>query len=519
MVGLGNQDKRGAPPVIPGLNIEGDTIAGRYRVEKLLGAGSSGFVVTARHVYLRRRVTLKILASTTSQHQQAQRRHLVAAHKAAALRGRHVAKIVDTGFAENGMPFIATERLEGRTLAEELAERHELPPAEAVRWVLQACEGLAEAHSAGIVHGDLKPQNLFLAEEASTSSTDDGERSSRVLKILDFGMATPVDDREDEGTVAWFASPAYLAPEQIRDPLNVDARADVWALGVILHELIAGGLPFTAETVSGMLVAVAYDEPAMLVGASGEQGVPFELARIAHACLSKDPSGRPADVAALAKALAPFAGADGHAHAKRVETALSTPPDVTMTVEPDEGRGDATLVGLPAPPPAQADARPAPTPSAHDQNRRTRAVAIQRRVRVCALATVALAALLALVGLLVPASPASSTASAREAIDPSAPPLPAAAPVTVLPPRSPSLLVEEPPRTRQPSPSSLAPAAPPAPPPPLKRAPRPPPSSTPAMRGRTKQLSPARPRAALSVREDPYARGFTHPKSLSERRK
>ena len=523
MLGLDNKDKRRAPPVVPGLNIEGGTIAGRYRVEELLGAGSSGFVVAARHVYLRRRVTLKILASTTSQHQQAQRRHLVAAHKAAALRGRHVAKIVDTGFAENGMPFIATERLEGRTLAEELAERHALPPAEAIRWVLQACEGLAEAHSAGIVHGDLKPQNLFLANAnaTSTASTEDGEGASRVLKILDFGMATPADDRDDEGTGAWFASPAYLAPEQIRDPLNVDARADVWALGMILHELIAGRLPFTADTVSGMLVAVAHDEPAMLVGPSGEQGVPFELARIAHACLSKDPNGRPADVAELAKALAPFAGADGLAQAKRVETALSTPPDVTMTVEPDEGRSDAAFAAKPAPSPDHADARPAPSPSAHDQNRRTRA--IERRVRVCAVATVGLAALLALVGLLAPASPVPSAASAREVAGPSAPSLAAAVPVPVLPPRPPSLLVEQPPRppptiTAEPS-GPPAPAPPPAPPLRLKRAPRTDPSSTPAAGGRMKQVSPPRPRAALSVREDPYARGFTHPTSLSERRK
>ncbi|MBN9165601.1 MAG: hypothetical protein J0I07_31915, partial [Myxococcales bacterium] len=274
-------------------------------------------------------------------------------------------------------------------------------------------------------------------------------------------------------------------------------------------------LPFTADTVSGMLVAVAYDEPAMLVGASGEQGVPFELARIAHACLSKDPSGRPADVAALAKALAPFAGADGLTHAKRAEAALSTPPDVTMTVEPDEGRGDATLAAKPAPPPERADRRPAPSPSTHDQNRRTRA--IERR-RAGALATVGLAALLALVGLLVPASPAPGAASAREVVDPSAGALPAAVPVTVLPPRSPSFLVEQPPRTHQPSPSSTAPSAPP-PPPPLDRAPRTNPSSTPATRGRTKQVSPSRPRAALSVREDPYARGFTHPTRLSERRK
>ena len=249
MTGLGSKEKGKAAPIVPGFKMKGDTIAGRYRIEKLLGAGSSGFVVAARHVYLRRRVTLKILTSTTTAHQQAQRHHLAAAHQAAALRGLHVARIVDTGFTEDGLPFVATERLEGRTLAEELAERTSLPPAEAVRWILQACEGLAEAHSAGVVHGDLKPQNLFLTGASDAAATDQGGES-RVLKILDFGMATPADDREDEGTAVWFASPAYLSPEQIRDPASVDARADVWALGVILHELIAGGLPFAADTVS-----------------------------------------------------------------------------------------------------------------------------------------------------------------------------------------------------------------------------------------------------------------------------
>ncbi|MDF2698337.1 MAG: serine/threonine protein kinase [Labilithrix sp.] len=337
MVGLALKDKgNAAPPIVPGLKIKGDTIAGRYRVERLIGAGSSGFVVAARHVYLRRRVTLKILTSTTAAHQRAQRRHLALAHQAAALRGPHVAHIVDTGFTEEGIPFIATERLEGRTLAEELSTRTQLPPVEAVRWILQACEGLAEAHSAGIVHGDLKPQNLFLAGDANASSTDHGGES-RVLKVLDFGMATPVDAEGDEGTAAWFASPAYLAPEQIRDPSAVDVRIDVWALGVILYELIAGSLPFESDTVSGMLVAVSYDEPAMLTA----QDVPFELARLVQSCLSKPPSGRPADVATLALALAPFAGAEGIALARRVESALSSPPPMAVTLDADAETPDA----------------------------------------------------------------------------------------------------------------------------------------------------------------------------------
>ena len=182
-----------------------------------------------------------------------------------------------------------------------------------------------------------------------------------------------------------------------------------------------------------------------------------------------------------------------------------------MTVEPEGGADDVALAAEPAP--EQAGARPAPSPSSDEANRGTRA--FQRR-RAGALATVGLAALLALVGLLAPAWRTSSAASAREAVEQPAPPVQAAAPVTVLPPRPPSLLGEQ---TPQSPPTSETSAAPAGPPPPPKRAPRIDPVSTPATRTPTKQPSPYRPRASLSVRENPYARGFTHPTNLSERRK
>ncbi|MBX3215597.1 MAG: protein kinase [Labilithrix sp.] len=602
MTGLGSKEKGKAAPIVPGFKMKGDTIAGRYRIEKLLGAGSSGFVVAARHVYLRRRVTLKILTSTTTAHQQAQRHHLAAAHQAAALRGLHVARIVDTGFTEDGLPFVATERLEGRTLAEELAERTSLPPAEAVRWILQACEGLAEAHSAGVVHGDLKPQNLFLTGASDAAATDQGGES-RVLKILDFGMATPADDREDEGTAVWFASPAYLSPEQIRDPASVDARADVWALGVILHELIAGSLPFAADTVSGMLVAVAYDEPALLVA----EGVPFELARAVRACLAKEPSERPADVAVLAKVLAPFAGAEGVGLARRVDAALSTRPPMAMTVHlgadddgaaagrlgagargelasadasargelasadasargGDDGRAHGVHAGSASAPESTAGVaarvlealRPAaarePTagvaarvlrvlrPASGGGGRRgaiasgarsERAVAMRRRG---AIAVVGAAAILAVVGLLTPAStPAAAEQPRRDTIDVPAlpapatrvedlPPAPAEAPPSPAP-----LSVEAPTSTPEPSPadeaarsdivgssSSAAPATTPHTPRPARQSSS---DGAPARRAVGGEPRAGKPRASLAVRDNPYTRGFTHPKRLPERRK
>ncbi len=520
MVGLGAKDKGNPAPIVPGLKIKGDTIAGRYRVEKLLGAGSSGFVVAARHVYLRRRVTLKILTSTTNAYGRAQRRHLAVAHRAAALRGPHIARIVDTGFTEDGTPFVATERLEGRTLAQELAARTRLPAVSAVRWILQACEGLAEAHSAGIVHADLKPQNLFLAGDPTSSTADGHCEDARVLKILDFGMATPVEEGGDESAAAWFASPAYLAPEQIRDPHAIDARVDIWALGVILHELISGTLPFSSDTVSGMLVAVACDEPALLAA----EDVPFELARVVQACLAKDPAARPADVVTLARALAPFAGAEGSALARRVEAALSTPPPMAMTIEPNANAPDdasETMAGIESsrpraqrPPLARAAEPPAAAALARGDD-----LALEKddrafhRRRAGAIAIVGAAAVLALVGLLAPPQAAAEPKVPSDAVElPPPPAIPEGAALPFIPPSF--LTSEEPDATNDAPPSPPPKPAGPPPPPPSQR---PEPAASAAAKALAKDLPPNKPRSSLAVRDNPYNRGFTHPTRLSDR--
>lgn len=388
----GAKDNASKPPtrvsratslIVPGLKFKGETIAGRYRIESLLGVGSSGVVVAARHVYLRRKVTLKILTASTAAHQRAQRRCLATVHRAAELSSPHVARVIDTGFTEDGLPFIVTERLEGRSLAEELEARGRLPPAEAVHWILHACEGLAEAHALGIVHGNVKPQNLFLCG----SPTLEGDGDPRVLKVLDFGMAPPLMIDDDKGAAAWFASPAYLAPEQIQDPEGVDARAEIWALGVILHQIIAGSLPFTADTIAGMLVAVAHDEPAMLTA----EDVPFELARIVQSCLAKDRDARPENLSVLAKSLAQFAGSHGNVLASRVDAALfrrtrTSRPAADSSVQrttSDSSRTDK---------PSDAHARPAARSKAHarsDDARRARPRAHRSRGLLAIVAAVA----------------------------------------------------------------------------------------------------------------------------------
>jgi serine/threonine protein kinase len=289
----------------PGVPVRaGQVIAGTYRVEDLLGCSATAIVVTARHVHVRHPVTLKILTAYTDEQLDLVKRQVRKARVASRLRGDHVARVLDIGTTEDGMPFIATERLEGHTLATELEQRGgRLPLAEALRLGLEICEGLAEAHAVGLVHGDLKTKNLFLA---------DG-----VLQILDFGMASPMESTNDASATAWFGKPSYLAPEQITDPATVDARADIWALGVILHELISGSLPFTADTVSGVLVAVCCDAPPLL------SEVPYELARVLHRCLEKDPNDRPASVDVLAAEIGRFLGDDGSRASERVRVALA----------------------------------------------------------------------------------------------------------------------------------------------------------------------------------------------------
>jgi serine/threonine protein kinase len=307
----------GGVRLVPGLDVRaGQTIAGKYRVEELLGHGPSGVVLAARNVHLREQVVLKILASYTEGQEELLQRRLKKARIASRLKSEHVARIVDIGVTGDGMSYVATEALDGKTLEAELGERGALPVEEAARWVLEACEGLAEAHAAGLVHGDLKPQNIFLARSAD----------ARILKILDFGSTSPLDAIGDQSATAFFGSPAFVAPEQIQSPDDVDARADVWALGVLLYNLVSGQLPFVADTLSGVIVAVVYDAPSLLTDA------PYELARLVARCLEKDPANRPQDVRELAAALAPFAGPDGARLSERVQAMLDAGSMAPITI-------------------------------------------------------------------------------------------------------------------------------------------------------------------------------------------
>src|SRR5450432_2680148 len=140
----------------------GDILAAKYKVEKTLGKGGMGYVVAARHLQLDQQVAIKILVPELTENEDAVARFLREARAAVRIRSEHIVRVLDVGTLDDGTPFMVMEFLEGKDLAKELEERNKLPVGEAIDYVLQVCEGLAEAHAVGIVHRDLKPANLFI---------------------------------------------------------------------------------------------------------------------------------------------------------------------------------------------------------------------------------------------------------------------------------------------------------------------------------------------------------------------
>ncbi|HEX6765337.1 MAG TPA: serine/threonine-protein kinase, partial [Polyangiaceae bacterium] len=187
----------------------GDVLADKYRVERVLGVGGMGVVVSAHHVHLKQRVALKFLLPDLASNPNVVERFLREAQSASTIRSEHVVRVSDVGVLASGAPYMIMEHLEGSDLAKVLLERGRLPVTRAVDYVLQAMEALAEAHGAGIVHRDLKPSNLFLTERA------DG---SPLIKVLDFGISKVTKSDGDASsrsltrTAGLMGSPLYMSP-------------------------------------------------------------------------------------------------------------------------------------------------------------------------------------------------------------------------------------------------------------------------------------------------------------------
>jgi serine/threonine-protein kinase len=277
---------------------EGDVLAKKYRVENVLGVGGMGVVVSAVHLQLEQRVALKFLLPSLLDKPQVVQRFEREARAAARIKSEHVARVIDVGELESGSPYMVMEFLEGEDLAAVLTKRGPLPVADVVNFVIQACDAIAEAHSVGIVHRDLKPANLFLAHRPD---------KTRLVKVLDFGiskMAGAGSEAQLTQTQGLLGSPVYMSPEQMTAPKTVDSRSDVWALGVIMFELLSGATPFVGETMPELVVGILHGTAPSV--ASIRPDVPAPVADAIARCLEKDRDARYRSVGDLAVALAPY---------------------------------------------------------------------------------------------------------------------------------------------------------------------------------------------------------------------
>jgi serine/threonine-protein kinase len=271
-------------------------VAGKYELGSVVGEGGMGLVFAARHAILGHTVAVKTVRPSLLTEDEISR-FLEEGKKSAAIQSEHVARVLDVGIDDaTGAPYMALEFLEGATLAQVLAARRKLPLAEVVDWMLQACEGVAEAHALGIVHRDLKPENLFLAERRI---------GPPIVKVLDFGVAKAKDDVDP----MCIGTPQYMSPEQICGD-EVDARSDVWSLGAVLYELLTGEPLFRGRSIGEIVMSILRCE----VPATGQPEVDAILAR----ALAREPANRFASIGEFAAALAPLAPDSGRASLPRI---------------------------------------------------------------------------------------------------------------------------------------------------------------------------------------------------------
>jgi len=291
----------------------GELVGGKYRITSILGEGGMGIVFAASHVDLHCDVAIKVIRQELNQQPELIARLMLEARAAAQIRSEHVCRVLDVARLDTGAPYVVMEYLDGKNLASVLDAKGRLPERLAVDYLLQACEAVAEAHRAGVVHRDLKPENLFLAE------FPDGRRA---IKVLDFGIS--------KATGAWvkpvartltnpssgMGSPHYMAPEQMTAARDVDARADIWALGAILHQLVTGHLAFDGDSLPAVCAAVLQSDPIPVRQYLPELSAGLEEA--IQSCLIKNREMRLANVAELARLISAFGSPQAIQSAARI---------------------------------------------------------------------------------------------------------------------------------------------------------------------------------------------------------
>ena len=319
----------------------GVVLGGKFRIERVLGRGGMGVVVAAHHLQLDERVALKFLLPDALGNAEAVLRFAREARAAVKIKSEHVARVTDVGTLDNGSPYMVMEYLHGTDLGDLVASQGVLPISDAVEFVLQACEAIAEAHALGIVHRDLKPSNLFLTKRADGSAC---------IKVLDFGISKLTVGSDSEmgmtRTATMMGSPLYMSPEQMASSRDVDARTDIWAIGAIVHELVAGSVPFIAATMPQLCTKILQEPPARL--SEVRPDVPLGLEAVVLRCLQKKPNDRYPTVAELAADLLPYAPRAGRVSVERITKVMSAAglTDATLAMSPSEAPVPVVAAGI-----------------------------------------------------------------------------------------------------------------------------------------------------------------------------
>jgi serine/threonine-protein kinase len=270
----------------------GTVVDRRYALKREIARGAAGVVYEAEHLYTKRRVAMKLLTLAHFHAQESRARLLREAEALALCRHPGVVQVLDAGEIDDLGPYVVTELLEGRTLQGILAVRQRVALYEALQVGRQLCDALGAAHARGIVHRDVKPSNVFVARD---------ETGREVVKVFDFGIARmKTEDRKLTQHGAVIGTPEYMAPEQMLAQDNIDARADVYAVGVVLFECLTGSVPFEGNF--GEVLLKRATRPLTPVR-SRAPTVPAEIATAVEKALGAEPADRYPSISAFGEAL------------------------------------------------------------------------------------------------------------------------------------------------------------------------------------------------------------------------
>lgn len=300
------------------LKLVGKEVDGRYKILSLVGMGGMGAVYEAEHALIGKKVALKTLHADFAANKSVIDRFRREAKAASATGHEHIVNVTDLGDLPDGSPYLVMELLEGEDLGKLIEREGALQVGRVAKIAHQICDALAAAHEKEIVHRDLKPDNVYLIKRR------DGKD---FVKIVDFGISKMREGNQEMGltrTGMAIGTPAYMSPEQAQGLKEVNHRTDIYAVGVIMYEMLTGELPYMAETYPMLLIKIISGNPDPIENVRND--VPYAFVQLVNKCLSKDANARPQSMLELATALEPFFNIQGTPPKKKTLGTLSTMP-------------------------------------------------------------------------------------------------------------------------------------------------------------------------------------------------